>query len=348
MRNTGLFVIAMSIAIVACGKENNVVVGTTPVCALGQYNCKGDVLQVCNAVGSGFDDVTTCPAGTCVQGASDCRGDGGGAGTGGAAGDSGAGGSTGGTGSSSGSGGGTASGGTEGSGTVSPECVGTQLTQLVGVTGGFSIDATEVTRCQYEVWLASTPPTTGQVSYCGWNKDYGPSCEWPANGKGKHPVVCVDWCDANAYCKSVGRRLCGQIGGGAIATDDVSDPVKSQWYAACSAGGQNDYPYGDTYQPYACNGYDAQNGGTVEVGTMPDCQSPTSGYEGVYDLSGNVWEWTDSCGENTGNLDMCPTFGGSTLESHSGHGVDFRCAGVFSYLRASESEHTGFRCCSDP
>lgn len=45
----------------ACGKENNVDASTNPVCALGQYNCKGDLLQVCNAVGSGFDDVMTCP-----------------------------------------------------------------------------------------------------------------------------------------------------------------------------------------------------------------------------------------------------------------------------------------------
>jgi hypothetical protein len=43
-------------------------------CATGQYNCHGDTLQVCNADQSGWDDLKTCPPGTCLQGASQCGG----------------------------------------------------------------------------------------------------------------------------------------------------------------------------------------------------------------------------------------------------------------------------------
>jgi hypothetical protein len=54
--------------------------------------------------------------------------------------------------------------------------------------------------------------------------------------------VCVDWCDAHAYCKPVGKRLCGKIGGGPNLYADYASASSSEWYRACSSGGSFTYP----------------------------------------------------------------------------------------------------------
>ncbi len=224
---------------------------------------------------------------------------------------------------------------------------------------GYAIDSTEVTRSQYEAWLKTAPSTADQPPYCAWNTDYAPrkECmEYPevcqGAGCGKHPQVCVDWCDAYAYCAAIGRRLCGRIGGGSNGFPDWASATASQWYAACSAQGTKPYPYGDGYQPQTCNGGDNATTGcgagsclTVEVGSLGGCQSSVSGYEGVYDLSGNVWEWEDSCVDYNGQYEDCRVRGGS----FGSYGDDsFLCARDSALGRWVSTQYNGWRCCSAP
>ena len=272
--------------------------------------------------------------GTPGTGADASVGSGGNSGNGGAAGDDASAGN-GGTGGTGGSGG----GGPCGASTCDSleECWNNTLcvAKLVSIPGGYRIDATEVTRSQYEAWLATGPSTAGQDSWCSFNTDYHVSStckpDWACEGSGcgKHPQVCVDWCDAYAYCKAVGKRLCGALGGGHNDFSDVADAASSQWYRACSSGDLHNYSYGgdpgtggtDGYDGQKCNGNDhvvsgCANGtcGTVETGSLGDCQSSVGGYEGVYDLTGNVWEWEDSCEQYAEDSNICHLRGGSFVD----------------------------------
>ena len=136
------------------------------------------------------------------------------------------------------------------------------VAKLVELPNGTAIDATEVTRAQYGAWLATNPsPTSSSDPDCVNNITYEPEDAWPERGctpnewtpgeRGDHPAVCVGWCDAHDYCASVGKRLCGAIGGGPNAYGDLSDPNKSAWFAACASGGVNSLPYGDTFDSAA-------------------------------------------------------------------------------------------------
>ena len=114
-----------------CSKDNTVVAGAA-ICAAGQYNCRGDLLQVCNAARTGWDDLETCDPGACVQGEAACRQPEGGAGSGGSGGTG-----TGGTGEVGGSGGTGQVGGSGGGQTG-----GTGGTEAgTGGTGGDPLDA---------------------------------------------------------------------------------------------------------------------------------------------------------------------------------------------------------------
>lgn len=219
------------------------------------------------------------------------------------------------------------------------------VANLVTVTGGYAIDATEVTRGQYEAWLNGSPSTSGQPLYCSWNTSFTPSCDWPPGAKGQYPVDCVDWCDAYAYCAAVGKRLCGKIGGGANAYSDFADATRDQWYNACSSGGQDVYPYGDTYNAQACNGEDKGVGAAEAVGSLSTCQSLVSGYTGVYDLSGNMHEWEDSCSGSSGSTDLCRLRGGAfTYQYDSTLRCDYDSIG--GHKRDDHSAYIGFRCCA--
>ena len=222
------------------------------------------------------------------------------------------------------------------------------VAQSVAVTGGYSIDATEVTRSQYEAWLATSPdPSAGQPPYCTWNASYTPQCEWPPATKGSHPVVCVNWCDAYAYCQAVGKRLCGRIGGGAIGYGDIANAALSQWYNACSSNGANAYPYGDTYDGQTCNGGNSGLLTTASVGTLDGCQSSVAGYTGVYDQSGNAWEWEDACDAVVGAQDGCRLRGGAHDYDASGLRCDVDNYLMSTYfVRGDVHPTVGFRCCS--
>jgi formylglycine-generating enzyme required for sulfatase activity len=223
---------------------------------------------------------------------------------------------------------------------------------MVALPEGYCIDSTEVTRSQYQTWLAAGPATSGQIADCAANTSFTPDATCMAgpevcqgSGCGDHPQTCVDWCDAYAFCRGVGKRLCGRIGGGSVDSNDHADPTLDQWFNACSSHGQFAFPYSSTYRGTACNGGDYWvpnygNNTTLAVGSLTTCQSPSSSYAGVYDLSGNVWEWEDSCGAGG-----CFARGGS----YTFYQPYLACGSIESVAVVTRTfclAYVGFRCCS--
>ena len=214
---------------------------------------------------------------------------------------------------------------------------------LVRLPDNYCIDSTEVTRGQYQEWLDTDPAIDGQSDTCDWNVSYGPDPGClkldPAENweDWDHPAVCVDWCDAHAYCNAMGKRLCGRIRGGSVPWDEYRDIEVSQWHNACVSGpAQLVYPYGLAYKWERCNGLDYGVFASLPVGSLETCQSTVPEYGGVYDLSGNVWEWVDSCGGGS-----CRIRGGSFARSNA-----LSCHFDKSLYPYDVDSHVGFRCCS--
>jgi sulfatase modifying factor 1 len=262
---------------------------------------------------------------------------GGSTGTGGAA--AGAGGSTGGA---AGSGGAAGTGGT-----VAP-CGGCQplevcsegricvakSVQIPPNPNPFLIDATEVTRGQYAAWLATnpTPADIWQDPTCSWNTSFSPDATCMTRSsvcKGadcaNHPQVCIDVCDAVAYCSAIGKHLCSAY----------------EWSNACTSNGVNQFTYGNSIGVGQCHDTTEPNSSTtVPVGTMPGCQSPVPGFAGIFDLIGNVSEWVADCTGSAGATDSCQSRGGSFGLSE----VMPDCSQSVGGQRAYFSDRIGFRC----
>src|SRR5262249_30169985 len=198
---------------------------------------------------------------------------------------------------------------------------------------------------------ATNGDTTGQGPECTWNVNYSPvlMCNFDPTGHGAFPVNGVDWCDATAFCKWAGKRLCGGPTGGLIEASSASDLAMSEiseWTAVCSHGGQRGYPYGTALQGETCNGgeHSGSPRAIVAVGTTSGCEG---GYPGIFDMVGNVHEWENACeplgGGTPGRTDKCWFRGGSY------HDPDNSCSSplreprpYLAYLR-----DLAFRSCRD-
>jgi formylglycine-generating enzyme required for sulfatase activity len=212
--------------------------------------------------------------------------------------------------------------------------------------GAFCIDSTEVTNAQYQEFLASSPKGLA-LPACAMQTDFTPH-DGAGNpvpfqpGQQNFPVVQVTWCDAYAYCAWAGKRLCGQIGGGALAPGATETNASlGQWYDACSKGGSVAYPYGNTYNMMTCGGGGAgANSDIGPVAVRPGC---VGGYPGIYDMSGSVWEWNDVCDGNLAT-DSCHVYGGAF---DSLMAPELACKGERNWSRDSQAGNIGIRCCED-
>jgi len=157
-------------------------------------------------------------------------------------------------------------------------------------TGSYWIDRYEVTNFQYKAFIDATQHRSPRHFR---NRTF-------PNDKPDHPVTFVSWFDAQAYCSWAGKRL----------------PTENEWEKAARGTDARIYPWGNSFVMHAANtpvrwetlirAGVAKEGDTTPVGAFEAGRSPY----GLYDMSGNVWEWVaDWYGPHPGNTHVSENYG---------------------------------------
>jgi sulfatase modifying factor 1 len=167
--------------------------------------------------------------------------------------------------------------------------------QMGIAVSAFEIDAYEVTVARFRrFWNAGHPSPRGAIVYPGGNLHWyertgsepGQSrdtrnCTWsplPASLE-LHPLNCVDWWTAQAFCIWDGGRL----------PTEAEWEYASRWRAVSGIPSPRSFPWGNTQASPCSRTTIGCSSGEEGVGTSRVGRFPAVG--GIFDQAGNVTEW---------------------------------------------------------
>lgn len=226
---------------------------------------------------------------------------------------------------------------------VEKKCGYNEVPQHEVTLSDYRIDGTEVTVGAWQKCVAAKACTSGEAK--------SSKCNWGQKGRQHHPMNCVTWDDATAYCAWAGKRLC----------------TEAEWEKAAKGGCEKYpdqecrvampiYPWGNAKSncTYAIMNDGSSGCGadsTWEVGSRPAGASPY----GALDMSGNVEEWVSdryvSPYDLSSSIDPQGPPAGSSRVTRGGGWFGYGADWVRASARSPTPPHSahgalGVRCCA--
>ena len=139
--------------------------------------------------------------------------------------------------------------------------------------------------------------------------------EYP-NTADENPRDMVSHEEAVSLCEQAGKHLC----------------TIEEWQAACRGKDKTRYSYGDSYKQNKCN---TNTKAVKRSGRKEQCRS----WWGMYDMNGNLWEWTSSTSKDHPNMFLVA--GGAWNTNNGSQCTESK----FSFYPQNQYPSVGFRCC---
>lgn len=175
---------------------------------------------------------------------------------------------------------------------AAPESVSDESPQRSISLRSFALGKYVVTRGEYAAFVRETGYPEGDG--CGqdgekWNKQVGVSWRNPSfKQTDRDPVVCVSWRDARAYVSWLNGKIIRNSNSG---EGPYRLPSESEWEYAARAGTTTRFWWSDEDSDAAGHAWYKDNAGGE---THPVGLKPANPF-GLYDMAGNVWQWTEDC-----------------------------------------------------